>query len=156
MAPKRLYSCYVCGNIYSQPQNVTRHYREAHERRLCLYCDFKSSRSYKYRDHLKKHHPDVDADAVLGQANSTRKLCMYCDVEWNHSQQYKDHLREHHPNLDPDAVLGEGPGSQRRDKIIARRYKAPVARRQLGGKSARRYISIKISDVDKEVRAEGR
>ena len=133
MAPKRLYSCNVCGNIYTQ-QNVTRHYREAHERILCLYCDFKSSRRYEYKAHLKKHHPDVDPDVVLGQANSTRKLCMYCDVEWNRSYQYKEHLREHHPNVDPDAVLGEVPGSQRRDKIIARR-KAPVSR-YLAGKSA--------------------
>jgi hypothetical protein len=45
---------------------------------------------------------------------------MYCDVQWVHSYQYKDHLKEHYPNVDPDAVLGEAPGSQRRDKIIAR------------------------------------
>jgi hypothetical protein len=141
MAPKSLYSCNVCGNIYSQPQNVTRHYREAHERRLCLYCDFKSSRNYKYRDHLKRHHPDVDPDVVLGQANSTRKLCMYCDFEWNHPQQYKDHLREHHPNVDPDAVLGEAPGSQRRDKIIARRYKAPVSRLGPAARRARKTVA---------------
>ena len=105
---------------------------------LCLYCDFKSSRRYEYKAHLKKHHPDVDP-VVLGQANSTRKLCMYCDVEWNRSYQYKEHLREHHPNVDPDAVLvlGEVPGSQRRDKIIARR-KAPVSR-YLARKSAVGY-----------------
>ncbi|KAI0278271.1 hypothetical protein BGY98DRAFT_1096835 [Russula aff. rugulosa BPL654] len=69
------------------------------------------------RDYADKHKP---------KDNSTRKLCMYCDVVWNHPDQYKDHLREHHPNLDPDAVLGKVPGSQRRDKIIARPYKTPA------------------------------
>jgi hypothetical protein len=120
MAPVHI--CRICGKKYSQPQTLTRHYRDAHDHRLCLYCDFRWRRRSTYRNHLKTKHPDVDLDVALPQANSTRRLCMYCDVEWDHTNQYENHLREHHPNVDPDAVLGEAPGSQRRDKIIARFY----------------------------------
>ena len=119
LAPKRSYSCNICGSTYAQPQGLARHLREKSSFSSCLYCGFKWCRLYQYRAHLKEHHPAVDPDVVVGQANSIR-LCMYCDVEWNQTSQYKDHLRGHHPNVDPDAVLGEIPGSQRWNKIIAR------------------------------------
>lgn len=40
---------------------------------LCLHCDFKWSRPYQYRIHLKKRHPDVDPDGVLGKSAESRR-----------------------------------------------------------------------------------
>jgi hypothetical protein len=118
---KPQFSCDPCGKRFVQRQGLNRHRLEMHEHGHL--CDFQWQRPYEYRRHLEKHHPDVDPDIILGKKP---KLCMYCDVMWSHPDWYKDHLREHHPNLDPDAVLGKVPGSQRRDKIIARPYKTPA------------------------------
>ena len=158
MAPDHLYSCNICGKFYVQRQSLMRHHREAHERRLCLYCDdFKSSPRHKYRSHLKKYHPDVDPDVVLAQGDSTRELCMYCDVEWNHSYQYEVHLRERHPNVDPDAVLGKAPGPLRRDKVIARHYKPPASQLMRARKTALafRELSRQQREFGDEARRDG-
>ncbi len=67
-APKRPYSCNICGKAYAQPQGVTRHHREAHQVSVCTYCgDFRWGRRYQFRKHLTEWHPDVDPDVVLGR-----------------------------------------------------------------------------------------
>jgi hypothetical protein len=73
-APELPYSCDACGERYSQLQGVSRHRRRAHNNpHSCLRCSFKWSRPYQYRDHLKKHHPDVDRDYVLGKPAGSRR-----------------------------------------------------------------------------------
>jgi len=72
-ALKRPYACNICGESYKQPQGVMRHYRAKHEPNSCMYCDVKWSRPYQYRDHLKKHHHDVDPDLVLGKPPGSRR-----------------------------------------------------------------------------------
>ena len=73
-APELLYSCDACGERYAQRQGVSRHRRRAHNNpHSCLCCNFKWSRPYRYRDHLKKHHPDVDRDYVLGKPAGSRR-----------------------------------------------------------------------------------
>ena len=72
-APKRSYSCDVCGKQYSQPQGVSRHRQaEHHNPHSCLYCGFKWSRPYQYRLHLEKWHLDVNPDNVLGKPAGSR------------------------------------------------------------------------------------
>ena len=72
-APELPYSCDACGERYSQLQGVSRHRRRAHNNpHSCLRCNFKWSRPYQYRDHLMKHHPDVDCDYVLGKPAGSR------------------------------------------------------------------------------------
>jgi hypothetical protein len=71
-APKRAYSCNICGKVYAQPQGVTRHQRETHQVRICVYCgDFKWGRPYQFRKHLKEQHPNVDPDTMLGSRRPT-------------------------------------------------------------------------------------
>ena len=62
------YSCNICGKVYAQRQGVRRHHREVHEVNICTlaYCNFKWGRPYQLRKHLKKKHPDIDPDDVLG------------------------------------------------------------------------------------------
>ena len=73
-APKRSYSCDVCGKQYSQPQGVSRHRQaEHHSPHSCLYCAFKWSRPYQYRVHLEKWHLDVNPDNVLGKPAGSRR-----------------------------------------------------------------------------------
>lgn len=73
IVPKRLYSCDTCGKKYSQPQGVSRHRHAVHENpHSCLRCDFEWCRPYQYRIHLKKWHPDVDPDNVLGKSAGSR------------------------------------------------------------------------------------
>ena len=70
-APERPYSCNACGKRYAQPQGVRRHQRETHKARLCKYClTFEWGRPYRYRQHLIKWHPVVDADAALDEATA--------------------------------------------------------------------------------------
>jgi hypothetical protein len=69
----RRFSCDDCGAEYAQPQGVKRHYRAKHDPRSCVYCGAKWSRPYQHRDHLEKHHPDVDPDLVLGKAAESRR-----------------------------------------------------------------------------------
>jgi hypothetical protein len=65
-ASKRRYSCNICGKEYAQPQGVTRHQREMHKARLCIYCrEFRWGRLYLFREHLARQHPDVDPDAAV-------------------------------------------------------------------------------------------
>jgi hypothetical protein len=72
------YSCDICGKAYAQPQGVRRHHREVHDVKICTYCgDFKWGRPYQFRKHLKKQHPSVDPDAVVGRpSESHRKVAM--------------------------------------------------------------------------------
>ena len=36
--------------------------------KLCMYCDFEWNHPYQYKDHLRERHPNLDPDAVLGEA----------------------------------------------------------------------------------------
>jgi hypothetical protein len=65
--------CDDCGAKYVQQQGLNRHHREKHKPSLCMYCDAKWGRPYEYRDHLEKHHPNVDPDMVLGKAAGSRR-----------------------------------------------------------------------------------
>jgi hypothetical protein len=68
-APKGPYSCNICRKVYAQPQGVTRHLRETHRTSICTYCgDFEWGRPYRFKEHLKRRHPDVDPDAALDEA----------------------------------------------------------------------------------------
>ena len=72
--PKRPYSCDICGKAYAQPQGVTRHHREVHQVRVCVYCDdFSWGRPYQLRKHLKEQHPNVNPDDVLGGPIGSRR-----------------------------------------------------------------------------------
>lgn len=72
-ARERPYLCDICGKRYSQSQGVSRHRQAEHNPHSCLYCDFKWSRPYQYRIHLKRLHPDVDPDDVLGKSAESRR-----------------------------------------------------------------------------------
>lgn len=37
-------------------------------RNLCMYCDVAWDHPYQYKDHLREHHPNLDPNAVLGEA----------------------------------------------------------------------------------------
>ena len=71
-APKfpkpRPFWCGICGDRFTQSQVRDRHFRAKHKPSWCIFCDAPWSRSYLYRVHLERHHPDVDIDAVLGKA----------------------------------------------------------------------------------------
>jgi hypothetical protein len=67
-APRGLYPCEICGKRYAQLQGVRRHYRAMHDPSSCSYCDFKWSRPYQYRAHIKKRHRDVISDVALDEA----------------------------------------------------------------------------------------
>ena len=72
-APKGPYPCEVCGKRYAQLQGVRRHYRAMHDPSSCSYCDFKWSRPYQYRAHIKKKHRDVIPDVALNEAMWARR-----------------------------------------------------------------------------------
>jgi DNA-directed RNA polymerase subunit RPC12/RpoP len=72
-ALKRPYICHTCGKRYAQPGGVMRHYRAKHNPNSCTYCGARWSRPYQYRDHLEKHHRDVDPDLVLGKSAGSRR-----------------------------------------------------------------------------------
>ncbi|KAI0255254.1 hypothetical protein BJV78DRAFT_1279449 [Lactifluus subvellereus] len=73
-AHERRYSCKDCGKEYTQPQGLSRHRREMHERRPCIYClDFKWGRRYMLRKHIKEQHPELNTDAALNEATGTRR-----------------------------------------------------------------------------------
>lgn len=67
------YLCDICGKRYAQRQGVRRHYRAIHGHlNSCSYCsDFKWSRPYLYRAHLKTKHRDVVSDVAQGEATWT-------------------------------------------------------------------------------------
>ena len=65
--------CDKCEKGYAQRQGLNRHYRKEHDPSLCKYCDFEWSRPYEYRAHLKKHHPKVDRNEVLGKVKGSRR-----------------------------------------------------------------------------------
>ncbi len=67
------YPCDICGKRFAQRQGVSRHYRAAHGHpNMCSYCDFKWSRPYLYKAHLKTKHRDVVSDTAQEEATSTR------------------------------------------------------------------------------------
>ncbi|KAF8496827.1 hypothetical protein F5888DRAFT_368213 [Russula emetica] len=74
-ALKRPYICHhdTCGKTYAQPGGVMRHYRAKHNPNSCTYCGARWSRPYQYRDHLEKHHRDIDPDLVLGKIAGSRR-----------------------------------------------------------------------------------
>ena len=71
--PKGQYPCEICGRRYAQLQGVRRHYRAMHDPSSCSYCDFKWSRPYQYRAHIKKRHRDVIPDVALNEAMWARR-----------------------------------------------------------------------------------
>jgi hypothetical protein len=72
-APKRTYSCGKCDIEFAQPQGLSRHRREIHEPKLCIFCGaFKWGRRYLLRKHLKKMHPELDTDLALDEAMGAR------------------------------------------------------------------------------------
>ena len=72
---------------------------------VCVLCYAKWNHPYQYQDHLKRNHPGVDPDVILGQVIFTRKSCMYCSVEWNSPYQYMVHLEKYHSDVDTDVKL---------------------------------------------------
>jgi len=71
-AAKCKYTCNICLKTYSQKQGVRRHQREKHNASLCMHCySFEYGRPYRYKEHLRKHHPDVDIDKALADAART-------------------------------------------------------------------------------------
>lgn len=73
-ALQRPFVCHTCGKRYAQPGGVMRHRRAKHDSpNSCMYCGTRWSRPYQYRDHLEKHHRDVDPDVVLGKPAGSRR-----------------------------------------------------------------------------------
>jgi hypothetical protein len=73
-APQGRYSCSICELDYAQPQGLTRHQREKHKARLCMYCrEFAWARPYLFREHLVKRHPGIDPNAAINEAIGTRR-----------------------------------------------------------------------------------
>ena len=61
----RRYRC-TCGRDYAQPQGLARHLRETHGACICMYCGvFAWARPYRFREHVKRKHPEVDPDVAL-------------------------------------------------------------------------------------------
>jgi hypothetical protein len=104
------FSCDDCGAKYVQQQGLNRHHREKHKPSLCMYCDVEWGRPYEYRDHLEKHHPDVDPDMVLGKAAGSRRRSA-CFVTRHRPQQVSlptiEHGRRGHSGIRryPPAVV---------------------------------------------------
>jgi DNA-directed RNA polymerase subunit RPC12/RpoP len=92
-ALKRPYVCHTCGQRYAQPGGVMRHYREKHNPNSCTYCGARWSRPYLYRDHLEKHHRDVDPDVVLGKPADSRRRAKVVGGE--RPQNVSPHVVEH-------------------------------------------------------------
>ena len=67
------YTCDICGKRFAQSQGVRRHYRAIHNPSSCSYCDFKWSRPYQYRAHIKKKHRNVISDLAPDEAMWTRR-----------------------------------------------------------------------------------
>lgn len=65
--------CFPCRKSYRQLQGLRRHIREAHNPSACHFCEFKWGRRYEYRDHLRKKHPGVHPDMILGKAPRPRR-----------------------------------------------------------------------------------
>jgi hypothetical protein len=108
-APKRSYSCDICGKAYAQPQGVTRHHREAHQVSVCPYCgNFRWGRPYQLRKHLKQQHPNVDPDTVLGGSiGSRRKVTQIskCSPQQRVSTLEHERRGRDEPRLCPQAPL---------------------------------------------------
>jgi len=113
-APERSYSCDTCGEHYSQPQGVSRHRRKAHNPHACLCCEFKWSRPYQYRDHLEKHHPDVDRDYILGKPAGSRRRSTIIGRDLPHYISL--------PATQPD----RGSGAERRQRPLAPPLSTPT------------------------------
>jgi hypothetical protein len=65
--------CSICLTSYIQPQGLGRHIRTVHNPNLCFRCEFRWGRPYEYLNHLRKKHPDVDPDVILGKAPGSRR-----------------------------------------------------------------------------------
>jgi hypothetical protein len=78
-APKATYSCEKCDIEFAQPQGLSRHRREIHEPKLCIFCGaFKWGRRYLLRKHLKKMHRELDTDLALDEAMGWRSMLGRC------------------------------------------------------------------------------
>jgi hypothetical protein len=68
-ATKGPYTCKDCGKGYTQSQGLSRHRREMHKPKLCTLCGtFKWGRRYLLKRHVKRDHPELDADKALDEA----------------------------------------------------------------------------------------
>lgn len=57
--------CEVCHKGFAQKQGVTRHRLEKHEPNYCPHCPtFSWARLYRFKQHLKKKHPEVDIETA--------------------------------------------------------------------------------------------
>lgn len=65
----------MCYASYAQRQGAWLHIRTVHNPKLsCSLCsEFKWARPYEYRKHLRKKHPDVNPDLILGKASGSRR-----------------------------------------------------------------------------------
>jgi hypothetical protein len=65
-APQGRHSCSICKLDYAQPQGLTRHQREKHKARLCMYCrEYSWARPYLFKEHLLRRHPGIDPGAAI-------------------------------------------------------------------------------------------
>ena len=106
------YRC-TCGRDYAQPQGLTRHRRETHEACICVYCgDFAWARPYRFKEHVKSKHPEIDPDVALEEATYlktrhgvTAKTKDFSQVAWPSA---KTRL---YPSSTPPAAMGVPPVS---------------------------------------------
>jgi len=67
------YQCGICRKEFTQPQGVRRHQLEKHEPNFCPHCPtFSWGRLYRYKQHLKKEHPEVDLETAATMNVSRR------------------------------------------------------------------------------------
>jgi hypothetical protein len=67
--------CPICHKGYAQRQGAWLHIRTVHNPnpKKCFLCEFTYARPYEYRGHLRKKHPGVNPDVILGKAPGSRR-----------------------------------------------------------------------------------
>jgi hypothetical protein len=71
------YQCEFCHKDFVQKQGVIRHQREKHDPNYCPHCPtFSWGRLYRFQQHLKKKHPEVDLETAV--SNVSRRLGRRC------------------------------------------------------------------------------
>jgi hypothetical protein len=112
--PRRQHLCNICGKEYAQRQGLTRHHRAKHEASLCIYCrEFKSGRPYLrlLREHLERHHPDVDPNAAVEVVKRNGRRATYLarglaasPLTTEHDRRIRAEFQLHPPIPSPPAV----------------------------------------------------
>lgn len=72
------YLCGDCDGQFLHRQSLLRHRKSVHNKahRFCWYCNFKWTRPYEYKNHLKKRHPSADIVKVLGKRPGSRRTSL--------------------------------------------------------------------------------